>query len=222
MFYKRDTSEQTPWFKSLASQVTTRPEHQLKPDISTFHPNKKPASPPQSDVKNHPEQCPRKLGQTCWTSTVEGLHNGGRLWLNNQRLHHLLTEGTSQDASFCVACPTAADESDVATLGTGAAVLTSCRRHCCWRCCQLKQRPKRGHSPVENLTDYLNSCTYHLPGQSCGDLLRGRSMRTPRESKRSNWRLRRSMTPESRVRTGANQLNPRSERGHSPHASLHL
>ena len=53
-------------------------------------------------------------------------------------------------------------DAGAATLGAGAAVLTSCRRHCCWRCCQLNPRPKRGHSPVENLTDYLNSCTYHL------------------------------------------------------------
>ena len=55
-------------------------------------------------------------------------------------------------------------------LEAGAAVLTSCRRHCCWRCCQLNPRPKRGHSPVENLTDYLNSCTYHLLTEGNGYL----------------------------------------------------
>ena len=64
MFYMRDTNEQTPRFKSLASQVTTPPKHQLKPDISTFHLNRKPASPPQSDIKTHPQQSPRKLGLT--------------------------------------------------------------------------------------------------------------------------------------------------------------
>ena len=65
MFYMCDTNEQTPRFKSLASQVTTRPELQLQPDISTFHPNRKPASPPQSDVKTIPT-----MPKQAWTNMI--------------------------------------------------------------------------------------------------------------------------------------------------------
>ena len=52
-----------PDSRVLASQVTTRPELQLNPDISTFHPNRKPASPPQSDVKTIPT-----MPKQAWTN----------------------------------------------------------------------------------------------------------------------------------------------------------
>ena len=51
MFYMRDTDSPIQESCEPGRMLTTRPELQLKPDISTFHPNRKPASPPQSDVK---------------------------------------------------------------------------------------------------------------------------------------------------------------------------